>query len=104
MTGSNGPKRHSSRRYRTLNSKSEVDENLFGQPNRIKQAQELRDARSSDFFSNLWDFFSDVKFVSKEDSTNDMSNKQPQDKGTKKGPNNKEYVKHITKDLIRDIL
>jgi hypothetical protein len=44
--GSQGSKRFS-RRYRTVNMRSEVDENLFGTPNRIKQAQSMRDKKSS---------------------------------------------------------
>lgn len=44
--GSNSSKRFS-RRYRTVNMRSEVDENLFGPPNRIKQAQQMRENKSS---------------------------------------------------------
>ena len=61
--GSVGSKRFSNRRYRTVNMKSEVDENLFGQPNRLKHAQQLRDAKSSMFIYIR--FFSFRKYFSK---------------------------------------
>jgi hypothetical protein len=58
--GSSSSKRFS-RRYRTVNMRSEVDENLFGAPNRLKQAQSIRDNKSSKYFDilklNLFSFY-----------------------------------------------
>ena len=85
--------------------KSEVDENLFGQPNRLKHAQQLRDAKSSIFifFSSFKKYFSKLQFL---DSNIDLrkSNEFSPERTKKSGPQNKEYIKHITKDLIREIL
>lgn len=79
--GSNGSKRFS-RRYRTVNTRSEVDENLFGTPNRIAQAQQMREKKSN--------------------STADL---RQNDEGSQPKQQQKpQYIKHITKDLIREIL
>lgn len=80
--GSNGSKRFS-RRYRTINTKSVVDENLFGTPQRVTQAQQMRDNKANSS--------ADLR---QEDNNNqsDKGNRKPQ------------YIKHITKDLIREIL
>jgi hypothetical protein len=85
--------------------RSEVDENLFGQPNRVVQAQALRDAKSSKiknkgfihFFINFSTSFFKGSNVDlrKSTETSPERNKKPQ---------SKEYIKHITKDLIREIL
>lgn len=72
------------RRYRTVNYRSEVDENLFGTPNRIKQAQSLRDNKKTS--SNV-----DLR-RSNDGNLSPESARKPQ------------YIKHITKDLIREIL
>ncbi len=80
--GSNGSKRFS-RRYRTINTKSTVDENLFGQPQRLTQAQQMRDNKSS---SSV-----DVRQAAANSEPTNI-NRKPQ------------YIKHITKDLIREIL
>lgn len=80
--GSNGSKRFT-RRYRTVNTKSVVDENLFGTPQRITQAQQMRDNKSSSS--------TDVRQAAYQ-SPERNGNRKPQ------------YIKHITKDLIREIL
>jgi hypothetical protein len=82
--GSNGSKRFS-RRYRTINTKSTVDENLFGQPQRLTQAQQMRDNKSS----SSTDVRQAAAFTS------------PERANTIRKP---QYIKHITKDLIREIL
>lgn len=79
--GSNGSKRFS-RRYRTVNTKSVVDENLFGTPQRITQAQQMRDNKAN----------STADLRQGDQSSPERGNRKPQ------------YIKHITKDLIRDIL
>lgn len=79
--GSNGSKRFS-RRYRTVNSKSEVDENLFGAPQRLTQAQQMRENKSN----------SSTDLRRNEQNSPDRNRQKPQ------------YIKHITKDLIREIL
>ncbi|CAF0760768.1 unnamed protein product [Brachionus calyciflorus] len=81
---SNSSKRFT-RRYRTVNMRSEVDENLFGPPNRVKAAQQMRENKSN---ANI------ETRSSVERSSSDKALHKPQ----------KEYIKHITKDLIRDIL
>lgn len=78
--GSNGSKRFTQRRYRTVNHKSTVDENLFGTPQRITQAQQMRDNKANSS--------ADLR---QQDGAQE-TNKKPQ------------YIKHITKDLIREIL
>lgn len=82
--GSNGSKRFS-RRYRTINTKSTVDENLFGQPQRLTQAQQMRDNKSN----SSTDIRQAAAFTSPEHAN---TNRKPH------------YIKHITKDLIREIL
>merc|ERR1712110_517579 len=79
--GSNGSKRFS-RRYRTVNTKSVVDENLFGTPQRITQAQEMRDKKAG--------------------SSADL--RQNDYNSPERGQRKPQYIKHITKDLIREIL
>jgi len=93
--GSNNSKRFN-RRYRTINSKSEVDENLFGTPNRVKQAQSLRDNRSN---SHNETASASVDGFHKQ-SMNNLSASQER----KQAATNRSYIKHVTKDLIRDIL
>lgn len=83
--GSNGSKRFT-RRYRTVNTKSVVDENLFGTPQRITQAQEMRDKKSGSA-ANL-----------REQPNFNASSDRNQ------GQRKPQYIKHITKDLIREIL
>lgn len=82
--GSNGSKRFT-RRYRTVNHKSTVDENLFGTPQRITQAQEMRDKRTTGSAADL----------------RQQPNMSPE-RG--QGQRKPQYIKHITKDLIREIL
>lgn len=89
--------------------RSEVDENLFGQPNRVKQAQQLRDAKSSKIFKYLFFLnFINYKSIKNIDSNVDLrkSNEYSPERTNQKksGAQSKEYIKHITKDLIREIL
>ncbi len=84
--GSNGSKRFT-RRYRTINTKSTVDENLFGTPQRITQAQEMRDKKSGSA--------ADLR----QHSYESPERGQPQQQQRKP-----QFIKHITKDLIREIL
>jgi hypothetical protein len=63
-------------RYRTLNAQSEVDETLFGAPHRLETAAKMRAERQ----------------LNHENTTKQVE------------PVKKQFVRHITKDLIRDIL
>ena len=55
------------------------------------------------FFSSFKKYFSKLQFL---DSNIDLrkSNEFSPERTKKSGPQNKEYIKHITKDLIREIL
>jgi hypothetical protein len=75
-SSSNGKRNGTNYRYRTVNAQSEVDETLFGQPHRLATAARMRAER-------------DV--IEKPSPPNSK-------------PVKKEFVRHITKDLIRDIM
>ena len=88
--------------------RSEVDENLFGTPNRIKQAQSLREKKSGIHFwsvsqnmkEKLLLFFIFRFFFKASNADLRQSNDLSPDSGRKQH----QYIKHITKDLIREIL
>ncbi|CAF0818971.1 unnamed protein product [Adineta steineri] len=67
-------------RYRTVNAQSEVDETLFGAPHRLETAAQMRAERQQN------------------------DNKQNENTTKQTVPVKKEIVRHITKDLIRDIV
>jgi hypothetical protein len=74
---SNGKRNGTNYRYRTVNAQSEVDETLFGAPHRLTAAAKMREERQDKSYQNP------VKQIA---------------------PVKKEFVRHITKDLIRDIM
>ena len=82
-SSSNGKRNGTNYRYRTVNAQSEVDETLFGTPHRLATAARMRQERQDNQERTL--------------PTNNNNNKQIQ-------PPKKEFVRHITKDLIRDIM
>ncbi|UJR34267.1 hypothetical protein I4U23_021671 [Adineta vaga] len=67
-------------RYRTVNAQSEVDETLFGAPHRVEAAAKMRAERQQN-----------------DEKPNEYTTKQV-------SPAKKQVVRHITKDLIRDII
>ena len=79
-----------SRRYRTVAYRSEVDENLFGEPNRVKQAEQLRSTKSG---GN----------IGQQQQQSSMRQSQQSQSGSPERQR-KQYIKHVTKDLIREIL
>jgi hypothetical protein len=79
-SSSNGKRNGTNYRYRTVNAQSEVDETLFGTPHRLTTAAKMRAERQ------------------------DNQEKQYQNTTKQVGPVKKEFVRHITKDLIRDIM
>ncbi|CAF1466282.1 unnamed protein product, partial [Adineta ricciae] len=68
-------------RYRTVNAQSEVDETLFGAPHRLEAAAKMRSERQQN-----------------EEKSNGNLIAKPIH------PVKKQFVRHITKDLIRDII
>jgi hypothetical protein len=76
-SSSNGKRNGNNYRYRTVNAQSEVDETLFGTPHRLTTAAKMRAERHD--------------------------NQEKVHQNTTK-PVKKEFVRHITKDLIRDIM
>jgi hypothetical protein len=88
-----GHTRHNSRRYRTINYRSEVDENLFGEPHRVKHAQQMRENRQSANQNNH-----------NETNRHGTAGVGQSYSGSPERTQRKHYVKHVTKDLIRDIL
>ncbi|CAF1645153.1 unnamed protein product, partial [Adineta ricciae] len=72
-------------RYRTVNAQSEVDETLFGTPHRVATAARMRAERQ---------YTQDEEHARRAQS---CTTRQV-------GPLKKEYIRHITKDLIRDII
>jgi len=76
----NGKRNGTNYRYRTVNAQSEVDETLFGTPHRLATAAKMRAERQ------------------------DNQEKSYQNTTKQVGPVKKEFVRHITKDLIRDIM
>ena len=81
-SSSNGKRNGTNYRYRTVNAQSEVDETLFGTPHRLATAARMRAERHANPERDLLEKPS-----------------QPTSKPVKK-----EFVRHITKDLIRDIM
>jgi hypothetical protein len=79
-SSSNGKRNGTNYRYRTLNAQSEVDETLFGTPHRLTTAARMRAERQD---NQEKPYPNPVKQVA---------------------PVKKEFVRHITKDLIRDIM
>lgn len=67
-------------RYRTINAQSEVDETLFGAPHRLEAAARMRADRQQP-----------------DDPPVETARKQAP-------PPKKQFVRHVTKDLIRDIM
>ncbi|CAF0913251.1 unnamed protein product, partial [Didymodactylos carnosus] len=88
--GSNGSKKNNFR-YRTVNCQSTVDETLFGTPHRVTTAARMRAEKQQ----NNQQQNSDHPSNCPESYTRPTKNV---------GPYKKEYVRHITKDLIRDII
>jgi hypothetical protein len=84
-SSSNGKRNGNNYRYRTLNAQSEVDETLFGQPHRLATAARMRAERL-------------------QTQDRDPLEKPYQNTTKQVGPVKKEFVRHITKDLIRDIM
>ena len=81
-SSSNGKRNGTNYRYRTVNAQSEVDETLFGTPHRLATAARMRAERNANPERDA------------AEKTSQTSNK----------PVKKEFVRHITKDLIRDIM
>jgi hypothetical protein len=79
-SSSNGKRNGTNYRYRTVNAQSEVDETLFGTPHRLTTAAKMRAERQ------------------------DNQEKVHQNTTKQVVPVKKEFVRHITKDLIRDIM
>ena len=79
-SSSNGKRNGTNYRYRTVNAQSEVDETLFGAPHRLTAAAKLRAERQ------------------------DIQDKPVTNPVKQVSPVKKEFVRHITKDLIRDIM
>src|SRR5580698_8811322 len=82
-SSSNGRRNGNNYRYRTVNAQSEVDETLFGTPHRLATAAKMRAERQQN---------------------QDNQDKSCQNTTKPVGPVKKEFVRHITKDLIRDIM
>jgi hypothetical protein len=82
-SSSNGKRNGNNYRYRTVNAQSEVDETLFGTPHRLATAAKMRSERQQN---------------------QDIQDKPYQNTTKQVGPVKKEFVRHITKDLIRDIM
>ena len=93
-----------------MNTKSEVDENLFGAPNRLTHAQQMRENKSSNSNSfevivSQWNMLNLLQL--KPDSSVDLRKAASMELSSpdrNRKPHPKEYIKHITKDLIREIL
>lgn len=81
-SSSNGKRNGTNYRYRTVNAQSEVDETLFGTPHRLATAARMRQERQE----------------TQERTLPTTNNYKPNP------PPKKEFVRHITKDLIRDIM
>ncbi|CAF3721300.1 unnamed protein product [Rotaria sp. Silwood1] len=82
-SSSNGKRNGNNYRYRTVNAQSEVDETLFGTPHRLATAAKMRAERQQN-----------------QDYQEKTIHNAPKHTGTVK----KEFIRHITKDLIRDII
>ena len=79
-SSSNGKRNGANYRYRTVNAQSEVDETLFGTPHRLATAAKMRAERQEN-----------------QERSFPSPTKQVQ-------PEKKQFIRHITKDLIRDIM
>ena len=84
-SSSNGKRNGTNYRYRTVNAQSEVDETLFGTPHRLATAARMRAERQSN-------------------SGREHIEKTQQNTTRTMAPVKKEFIRHITKDLIRDIM
>jgi hypothetical protein len=84
---SNGKRNGNNYRYRTVNAQSEVDETLFGTPHRVATAAKMRAERQQN-----------------QGLDNDNFERAHSSTTKQVGPVKKEFVRHITKDLIRDIM
>lgn len=82
-TSSNGRRNGNNYRYRTVNAQSEVDETLFGTPHRLATAAKMRAERQQN----------------QDYQEKPLHNVPKQTTAVKK-----EFIRHITKDLIRDIM
>ncbi|CAF1525130.1 unnamed protein product [Rotaria magnacalcarata] len=82
-SSSNGKRNGNNYRYRTVNAQSEVDETLFGTPHRLATAAKMREERQQ---------------------TQDYQEKPLQNAPKQPATVKKEFIRHITKDLIRDII
>ena len=85
-SSSNGKRNGNNYRYRTINAQSEVDETLFGTPHRLATAAKMRAERQQN------------------PEQEDYGGKPHQTTTKQPGPAKKEFVRHITKDLIRDLM
>ena len=82
-SSSHGKRNGNNYRYRTVNAQSEVDETLFGTPHRLTTAAKMRAERLQN---------------------QDNQDKIVQNASKQAAPVKKEFIRHITKDLIRDIM
>ncbi|XP_046342077.1 cilia- and flagella-associated protein 45-like isoform X2 [Haliotis rufescens] len=87
---SSASKRAKTRQYRVISNTSQIDESLFGQPNRV--------AKRNEMLKDMWTG----------ERTQDVSletlAKQRSDKRRKGKSSNRETVQVITKDLIRNLI
>ncbi|CAF0738678.1 unnamed protein product [Adineta steineri] len=85
-SGSANAKRNGNNyRYRTINAQSEIDETLFGQPHRVATAAKMRAERQ-------------------QPQADDQARRAQSCTTRQVGPVKKEFIRHITKDLIRDMI
>lgn len=91
---SNGKRNGTNYRYRTVNAQSEVDETLFGTPHRVTTAAKLRAERQ----------LNQRMLTKSSNSFIFVHLDQERAQSSTSRPAKKEFVRHITKDLIRDIM
>ncbi|XP_064651081.1 cilia- and flagella-associated protein 45-like isoform X1 [Lineus longissimus] len=90
---SSAARRAKSRQYRVVSNSSQVDECLFGTPNRVQQRKDMLDSK----WKNDTNEETNIESEARERSANRKSN-------GKKKKSKKETVQVITKDLIRNLI